>query len=599
MPRSMFRLPLIAIPVLILVSLPAIFPTSLGYDPQHDPRVMAKLSPWVLEKTAAGTSAEFLVVLEEQADLSGAASLPTKEAKGRFVYETLFEHARRTQAALLAWLEDRRIAHQSFYIVNTVLVKGDRELAVMIAARPEVARIDGNPTIAGISPVDAPEDGQRQELERTATPQAFEPGVGLIRAPLVWEAGATGQGIVIGGQDTGVEWDHPALKARYRGWDGTTVSHDYYWHDSIHSLGGVCGADSPVPCDDDNHGTHTLGTAVGTDGEANQIGVAPGAKFIACRNMDRGNGTPATYLECFQFFLAPYPVKGTPAQGDPAKAPDLTTNSWSCPPSEGCAADTLRAAVEAQRAAGIMTIVAAGNSGAAGCSTVTDPPGLYDASYTVGAVDIRTGLLASFSSRGPVSIDGSRRVKPDITAPGTLTRSAVRGGSYGTFQGTSMATPHVAGAVALLWSAYPHLRGQIDLTEQLLNESAVRINTTSCSSTTIPNNLYGYGRLDIKAAYDLVAGRYFNLSGKVDGGPSPFAATTVVFSRLSGSGEVPDPVTLDANGNWSQRGFEVGTVYRVTPVRNRTLFSPRYKDVDAADGAVTFSPVLRRFITAN
>ena len=599
MRRFLFRLFLIAVPIIVTGGLLAVFSTGSGYDPQHDPRVMAKLSPWVLEKTAAGTSAEFLVVLEEQADLSAAATLPTKEAKGRFVYETLFEHARRTQSSLLTWLESRRIEHQSFYIVNTVLVKGDRDIAVMIAARPEVARIDGNPVISGIAPVDSPEETQRQDLDRTNVSQAIEPGINVIRAPLVWEAGFTGQGIVIGGQDTGVEWGHPALKSRYRGWDGTTANHDYNWHDSIHTPGSVCGADSPVPCDDDSHGTHTIGTAVGTDGGANQIGVAPGARFIACRNMDRGNGTPATYLECFQFFLAPYPVNGTPAQGDPSKAPDLTTNSWSCPPSEGCVAESLRAAVEAQRAAGIMTIVAAGNSGAGGCSTVSDPPGIYDAGYTVGAVDTSTGLLASFSSRGPVTIDGSRRVKPDITAPGTRTRSAMRGGSYSFLQGTSMATPHVAGAVALLWSAFPHLRGQVDQTEQLLNDSAVRVSATTCSSTGTPNNLYGYGRLDVKAAYDLAAGRFFNLAGRVEGGPSIFAQTTVQFSRVSGTGVIPDPVTIDANGNWSQRGFELGTVYRVTPVRNRTLFSPRYKDVGATDDALTFTPVVRRFITAN
>src|SRR4029078_3292034 len=139
----------------------------------------------------------------------------------------------------------------------------------------------------------------------------------------------------------------------------------------------------PQPCDDNGHGTHTMGTVVGDDGAGNQVGMAPGAKWIGCRNMDQGNGTPATYIECMEFFLAPYPVGGTPAQGDPSKAPDITTNSWGCPPSEGCALGTLQAAVEAQRAAGILMVVAAGNSGAA-CSTTTDPPSFYAASYTVG-----------------------------------------------------------------------------------------------------------------------------------------------------------------------------------------------------------------------
>src|SRR5205085_7688764 len=121
-------------------------------------------------------------------------------------------------------------------------------------------------------------------------------------------------------------------------------------------IGGVCGTDSVLPCDDSGHGTHTMGTAVGSDGGTNKIGMAPGAKWIGCRNMDRGVGTPARYIECMEFFLAPYPVGGTPAQGDPNLAPDITTNSWGCPPSEGCSATTLQAAVEAQRAAGIFMV---------------------------------------------------------------------------------------------------------------------------------------------------------------------------------------------------------------------------------------------------
>ena len=192
---------------------------------------------------------------------------------------------------------------------------------------------------------------------------AIESGVTAIRAPEVWALGYRGEGITIGSADTGVQWDHPALKNKYRGWDGATANHNYNWHDSTHAGGGACGPNSPVPCDDNSHGTHTTGTAVGDDGAGNQIGVAPGAKFIACRNMNQNVGTPASYIECMEFFLAPYPVGGTPAQGDPSKAPDITINSWGCPPSEGCSQATLKAAVEAQRAAGIMMVVAAGNDG--------------------------------------------------------------------------------------------------------------------------------------------------------------------------------------------------------------------------------------------
>jgi subtilisin family serine protease len=462
-----------------------------------------KIDPWVLERAVGGTPTEFIVVLAEQADLSPAAQLPDRAAKGRFVRDALYAKAQASQAPLLAWLDAQGVAYHAYYIVNAVLVTGPLAVAEALAARADVARIEGNPELPQVQPVELTPEELDAAARSVLAPEAIEPGVTSIRAPEVWALGHTGEGIVIGGADTGVKWDHPALQAKYRGWDGSTADHDYNWHDSVHSGTGPCGFDSPVPCDDHGHGTHTVGTAVGADwGGVNQIGVAPGARFIACRNMDQGNGTPARYLECMEWFLAPYPVGGTPAQGDPSKAPDLTTNSWGCPASEGCVPATLQAGVEAQRAAGIMFVAAAGNSGSS-CSTVNEPPSHYDASYTVGAYSASTGTIASFSSRGPVTVDGSNRLKPDISAPGVSVRSAVLGDAYGSMSGTSMATPHVAGAIALLWSAHPELRNDIPRTEEVLNQTAVDVSSTSCSSAGVPNNVYGWGRLDIKAAVDL------------------------------------------------------------------------------------------------
>jgi subtilisin family serine protease len=326
--------------------------------------------------------------------------------------------------------------------------------------------------------------------------------------------GFTGQGVVVGGQDTGYDWDHPALQPHYRGWNGSVADHDFNWHDSIHSGGGVCGANSPVPCDDNSHGTHTMGTAVGDDLAAgHQVGVAPGAKWIGCRNMDQGNGTPTTYIECFEFFLAPYPVGGNPSQGDPSLAPDVTVNSWSCPPSEGCSPISLLAAVLANRAAGILTQMSAGNSGPS-CSTVDDPAAIYQASFTTGALNTGTDTLASFSSRGPATFGpltqfGGQHVKPDIAAPGTSVCSSVPGGGYSSgFSGTSMAGPHVSGAVALLLSADPSLSGNVSAIEQRIADGAFPLSTSSCSSTAgvFPNNLFGHGRLDALCAVTVGCG---------------------------------------------------------------------------------------------
>ena len=459
--------------------------------------ITTKIAPWVMEHTATGQQAEFFVVLADQADLSGAAALPTKTQKGDYVYNALWSKSQATQGPILQWLRERGVKYQSFYIVNAILVNGSREIAEALAARPDVARVEGNPHIQNPLPqLGSTTDASSQP----GTPATVEPGIAYTHAPDVWGLGFNGQNIVVASADTGVRWTHNALKPHYRGWNGVTADHNYNWHDSIHnSVGNPCGNDSPQPCDDYFHGSHTTGTAIGDDGAGNQIGMAPGAKWIGCRNMDVGNGTPARYIECMQWFLAPYPVGG--GQGDPTKAPDITINSWSCPPSEGCSPNTLEAAVAAQGAAGIMMVSAAQNYGPS-CSTVEDPPGIYAETYSVGALNTGTDTIASFSSRGPVTVDGSGRIKPDISAPGTNTRSAsnTSDNAYTIASGTSMATPHIAGAMALLWSAIPSLQNQIDPSRAALNNAAVHINTTQCNSTGIPNNVFGWGRVDILAA---------------------------------------------------------------------------------------------------
>jgi subtilisin family serine protease len=454
-----------------------------------------KIAPWVMEHTANGQASEFFVVLADQADLSGAANLQTKAEKGRYVYNSLLNKSQTTQGPILQWLRDRAIEHQSFYIVNAILVKGTRQVADALAARPDVARIEGNPRIHN----DLPQPGP-VEISQPQVPATIEPGITYTHAPQVWALGFTGQNIVVASADTGVRWTHNALKPHYRGWDGQNADHDYNWHDSIHdSVSNPCGNDSPFPCDDFFHGSHTTGTAIGDDGMGNQIGMAPGAKWIGCRNMDAGNGTPARYIECMEFFLAPYPIGG--GQGDPTKAPDITINSWSCPTSEGCSADTLQAAVEAQAAAGIMMVAAAQNSGP-NCSTVTDPPGIYAAAYSIGALTTGTDTIAGFSSRGPITVDQSNRIKPDISAPGTGTRSCsnTADNAYTTASGTSMATPHISGAMALLWCALPSMRHQITASRDALNNAAVHIASTLCGDAGPPNNVYGWGRVDIFAA---------------------------------------------------------------------------------------------------
>jgi uncharacterized repeat protein (TIGR01451 family) len=479
----------------------------------------AKLSPALWEDLAEGGETTFLVLLTEQADLTHVTTLSGKAAKGRAVYDALRTVAQRTQAPLRTWLDAHGAEYRSFYIVNMLAVRGDAALALALTKRPDVARLAANPSVRADLPIHEP--------STAATPSAVASipwGVAQINADDVWALGVTGQGIIVAGQDTGYDWDHPALVDQYRGWNGATVIHDYNWHDAIHSGGGSCGADSPEPCDDYGHGTHTLGTMIGDDGLGSQIGVAPGAQWIGCRNMNVGVGTPATYAECFEFFLAPYPLGGDPfTDGDPTKAPHVINNSWSCPVSEGCDVDSLRDVVENTRAAGIVVVVSAGNSGSA-CSTVNTPPALHDASFTVGATDV-SDQIASFSSRGPVTVDGSGRPKPDVAAPGVNVWSSVPDGGYGYKNGTSMAAPHVSGLVALLWSAWPHLIGNVDLTERIIQETARPWVNTACGGDADghPNNVYGWGIVDALAAV-----RYIGLHVSASAEPTWVAAGGVV-----------------------------------------------------------------------
>ncbi len=496
-----------------------------GYAQLEGEDWRAKIEASVLREAAAGQT-EFLIFLKEQADLSGAEALPTKLEKGWYVYRQLTAVAQRTQAPLLEQFRQRGVPHRAYWVTNMIWVRGDANDLFAVARRREVARIVANPAVSLDLPVEV--EGIAPQAE-----DSIEWNLQKVHADEVWALGYAGQGVVIGGQDTGYTWQHPALKNAYRGWDGSQAEHDYNWHDAIHeeiftfsmrspSQGGDqasslsrgdgmgmmtvdCPYNSPQPCDDHGHGTHTMGTMVGLDG-SNQIGMAPQAKWIGCRNMDHGWGTPATYTECFQWFIAPTRLDGS--DPNPAMAPDVINNSWSCPPSEGCNdPNILKGVVEAVRAAGILTVQSAGNEGGGGCETIRNPAGIYAASLTVGATD-SNDTIATFSSRGPVSVDGSNRLKPDVVAPGVSVRSSFGTSGYAFMSGTSMAAPHVAGLAALLISADPELRGKPHLLEFVIKFSAIPQTTNeSCGGvpgSTIPNNTYGYGRIDAFAAYRML-----------------------------------------------------------------------------------------------
>jgi serine protease AprX len=478
-----------------------------------------KVSPWLFAKIQSSQKRiqntilnqdmkiPILVVLKERADLSSAKSLPSKQEKGRFVYEQLTSIASKSQSDLLTLLASKGLRTRSYFIVNWIAIYGaDAALVRELVKRSDVERVIGNPT----SLMRQPDPLVHLRKLPKAVPQAIGSNLVAIGVPRVWsELGVRGADIVVAGQDTGYDWQHPAIKSQYRGRGNPDLNkdpdHDLNWHDAIHEApnSNPCGADRVEPCDDDEHGTHTMGTMLGDDGANNKIGMAPEAQWIGCRNMEKGQGSPATYTECFEWFLAPWAFGANPmTDGKPDQAPHIINNSWGCPYDEGCEGTEMKSVLEALDAAGIMVVVSAGNDGSS-CKTINDQPSSHsDLVLSVGAFDHKTGNIASFSSRGPSGIDGG--LNPHVAAPGVSIRSSIPGGEYTSMSGTSMAGPHVAGLVALVWSAQPKLIGKIKETKELIQSTALgKTSDQSCGlfpGSKIPNAVYGHGNIDAFAA---------------------------------------------------------------------------------------------------
>jgi serine protease AprX len=466
----------------------------------------AHIDPRVLKDASEGHKTHFLVVFR-QPDTRELKVLPGKtgDAHTEELINNLIATADTTQRDARAYLQKAGIRYTSYWVANAIAVEGDYHLAEILAGFKDVILIEPDRSFA----VDLEgEDVNPHDLMGIQAPGTIEYNLTQVHAPDVWARGETGVGIVYAVADTGVYWQHTALINHYRGWDGASPSHAYNWWDAIHSdingSSNPCGYSVAYPCDDYGHGTHVAGTGVGDDGGVHQIGMAPGARWIACRNMDSGVGRPSTYIECLQFFMAPTDLNGENPNSD--LRADVISNSYGCPSSELCVAHSLQIAVENVRAAGIFMSVSAGNNGP-NCGTISDPPALEASVFTIGAVD-SSNTIAWLSSRGPVNVDGTPLMKPDLVAPGLSINSSLftDDDDYGYKSGTSMAAPHIAGAVALLWGAFPSLRHDVDATETLLIASAQPLTTSQgCGGdgvSQVPNNVYGGGLLNVKAAFD-------------------------------------------------------------------------------------------------
>ncbi|HZM72973.1 MAG TPA: carboxypeptidase regulatory-like domain-containing protein [Candidatus Polarisedimenticolia bacterium] len=467
-----------------------------GPAPQQ---VAAPIASGLIDELRSGARSSFVVEFAATTDLRGARGIAAKAAKGKFVYDHLTKTAAASQAdALGATKNIKGVKATSYWLTNVLVVRADvarghqpdRVVAKRLADLAEkLSKTKGVSSIRAevVVPLVKPVKGGAGIL-------AVDPewGVEKIGAPDVWAEGITGAGIVVATIDTGVEYTHEALVEHYRGnLGGGTFDHNYNWWDPANICGGS-------PCDNVFHGTHTMGTIVGgdLDGPLPDIGVAPGAEWIAAKGCEDLGCSESSLLSSGQFMVAPTDLDGN--NPDPSKAPDLVSNSWgNDDPNNPFYLET----VQAWRAAGIIPVFAAGNAGP-GCGSA-GTPGNYVESISVGATDIDDNI-AGFSSRGPSPTD---KISPNVSGPGVDVVSSVPGNGYGTASGTSMATPHVAGTIALMMSADLALAGDFDAVLNALNVTAIDRPDDQCGSPDAdldPNFVYGEGRIDAKAAVDLV-----------------------------------------------------------------------------------------------
>ncbi|WP_432878679.1 S8 family serine peptidase [Kribbella sp. CA-245084] len=497
--------------------------------PEATPSPAAKIKPELMAKLDgkdAKSATDYWVRFGAKADLTAASKITNWNERGTAVAAALKKSAADSQASIRAELDAQHVKYQAFWGTNAIRIEsGSLALAENLAGHNEVEGLYAPVQIE----VPKVTPGQQEKAI-----QAVEWGVANIKANQVWsQYGDKGEGIVVASIDTGVQYDHPALVNQYRGNNGDgTFNHNYNWFDAA-------GTSPNAPSDGNGHGTHTMGTMVGDDGAGNQIGVAPGVKWIAANGCCPSD---AALISSGQWMLEPTDLAGQ--SPDASKRPNVINNSWgSTLPSNDPFMEDITLA---WTASGIFGAFANGNSGEGGCNT-SGSPGSLTSNYSAGAYDINNSI-ASFSGRG-VGQDGT--IKPNISAPGVNVRSSLPGNTYGAFNGTSMATPHLTATVALLWSASPSLKGDVAATRALLNQTAIDAPNSQCGGTDANNNVFGQGRLDALALLNAAPiGDTGTLSGTVTAatGGAALAGASVTVHQ---DGQADKSLTTGSNGTFS------------------------------------------------
>ncbi len=534
-----------------------------------------KVSAKLTEQFKSDEYVTYLIKMKEQADTATVSrnakerSLQkkdtpamTKLAMRNAVLSSLREISDRTQSELIQELEKMKDRgdvkdFESFFIVNALAITSTQKAMEAIAARAEVAKILPN------------EERYLDKVEKsTSIPTAqlenvtnnIEWNIDKVGAPQVWSMGIDGSGIVVANLDTGVEVNHPALQRKWRGYDanGNVVNPELSWFDA-HSHSAT------LPTDTDGHGSHTMGTMVGSEDDgSNQIGVAPGAKWIAVRVFNPST-TDQILLRAGQWLLAPVDSEGNL---HPEMAPDVVNNSWGGGPGID---EWYRPTVQAWRDAQIFPVFSAGNTrvgNPGGPGSVANPAN-YPESFAIGATDINN-KVASFSLRGPSPYG---EIKPEVSAPGVNIRSSVPGGDYeGGWNGTSMSAPHATATAALLLSVNASLT--VDQLEEILITTATPL--TDSEYTEVPNHGYGYGLVNAYDAVGSILNGLGNVSGRVSTDGDDFEAPVLEHSPITNAYTGFDiPLSAHVTDNISVVSVEAfarikGTSYWTYVPLNRT-----------------------------